>query len=783
MQNIFAKFSTKPSLKVFMLFVLVVGTLGFFFPRSSQVLRAENCSNAAKTPTLNPFPLTFDDTTSECKDYPLVMMKKVNNGKYPKSISELNSGITASAGEELFVTVYIHNGAATNLPESQTLAKDVSLISVVPNTVGTTRQIQIRANAANAQSILQNYTVTTGANERLEVVPNSGERFNYNGQIMESGFAMGNNELAIGSLKACFEYSRFYRFRVKVVTATSSQLSLTKEVRNLTANRAFAKTDTAQQNEILEYRIKLASANSTAITNATLTDTLNSQLELVTNSLSVNGQYTGTSLTSGGLKFATLNQTGVEVKYQTKVLSSSGTITNTASVSAENATSLQDTATVTVNSTPSNTTTLSINKEVRNLTKNIGFQKNTDADNGNQLEYRIRITNTGSQTARNVILTDSLNNTGISPVAGLNVDRSYTGSLTSGLNLGDLAPNATITVSYLANVIRDFMTVTNTASTNAINANTIQSSAVVNVSNQAKGNLNISKQVRQLNSTFQKSVTVQNNEIVEYRIIVGATSNNLNNVSVAEVLPAGISYVTGTLRVDNNPAGDNFANVSLGSLSASQTRAITFQARVTGLDAQSNPSLTNIAIARADGVSQVQDSAVVSIQSQVQTGLTFSKRAFNITKNQDATTGPASRGDSIIYTLTVSNNTGSPVSNFVITDDLSGVMPFVDMTDNNGGVVSGNVITFSAVNIPAGASVSKAFEVKIKESLAPNLTFTMTNVYGNTVNIQIQTPTPVAPVTSPKTGGAANALVFGGITASVYGLWMARKNILGFLLA
>jgi uncharacterized repeat protein (TIGR01451 family) len=106
----------------------------------------------------------------------------------------------------------------------------------------------------------------------------------------------------------------------------------------------------------------------------------------------------------------------------------------------------------------------------------------------------------------------------------------------------------------------------------------------------------------------------------------------------------------------------------------------------------------------------VQDDAWVFI-SGVQGGnvsLNYSKKAWNDSKGADATSVNASKEDYITYTLTVTNNGNTPANSFVITDDLSGVLPYADMSDNGGGTVSGNVITYPALTIPAGGSVSKS---------------------------------------------------------------------------
>lgn len=785
LQFIKARVSSKMSVGIMAASVLVSVFAGVLAPRANHDAKAENCVNPPTTPEFNPYPLTFQNTFEECKDFPLIRIRTAN-GSYPTSSAQMAQGVTAQAGDELYVTMYIHNGAAPNLPREQTLSKDVKLTTIFGGSNGN-YTIEARATSPNTDGINQFYKVTTGANDRLEVIPNSGERFDSAGNLQEAGFQMGDNIALIGDLDACFNFARFYRFRVRVVGNTPQ---------------------------------------------------------------------------------------------------------------------------------PQNTS-LTITKEVRDVTKNGTFATSTESANGNTVEYRIRVRNSGNATANGVVVNDSLNNTGINPTGQISVDRSYSGQLMgNGLNLGNLAVNETATITYTATVTRDSITVTNTAAAQATNATRVQASAVVTVPAPSKGNLTITKYVRQLNGSFQKSVTVQNNETVEYRVVVGVNSGRVTNVSLTDNLPSGVTYINGTLRVDGNSVNDNVFNIPLGTMDNGQSKTITFQARATAQVNQATTTLVNTAIARGDNVSDVQDTATVIItqvigtpnlavtkfvrnvtqntslqktvsansgdrvqfeitvtnpgsrevtnvrlndnftgslmyngitisgdasastaggtsgsfqatlgtlqpgqsrkvymdgtvtftgngtfrldntviasgdnvssvqdsasvtaQAQGQTNLVFSKKAFNDTKNVDATTTPASREDFITYTLTVTNTGNLPANNFVITDDLSGVLPFADMVDAGGGTVTNNVITYPAVTVPAGGSVSKSFKVRVKFSLADNLTFTMVNTYGNTVEVKINTPRPTPPIETPTTGAATNAIAFGGVSVASFGTFLKRKEL------
>jgi uncharacterized repeat protein (TIGR01451 family) len=232
------------------------------------------------------------------------------------------------------------------------------------------------------------------------------------------------------------------------------------------------------------------------------------------------------------------------------------------------------------------------------------------------------------------------------------------------------------------------------------------------------------------------------------------------------------------MQSSGNYWGDNINSINLGSILSGQQKRVVFQARVNGASGQ---TVQNIARVYGDNANQVQDDAWVFVQNTgvVQGGnvnLVYSKKAVNETKNSDATTVVASREDYIIYTLTVTNSGNVPANSFVITDDLSQVLPYADMVDNGGGSLSGNVLSYPGITIPAGGSVSKSFKVRVKFSLAANLSYTMTNTYGNTLSVRINTPQVLGAFVAPKTGGpsAQMASAFGALM--VVGMTVVRNR-------
>jgi hypothetical protein len=105
------------------------------------------------------------------------------------------------------------------------------------------------------------------------------------------------------------------------------------------------------------------------------------------------------------------------------------------------------------------------------------------------------------------------------------------------------------------------------------------------------------------------------------------------------------------------------------------------------------------------------------------------------------------------------------------------------MVDNGGGQISGNVITYPAVTIPAGSTVTKSFKVRVKYYLAQNLSYVMTNTYGNTVTVRINTPQVLGAYVAPKTGSdATTAGLFAMTLTGLFAAFKKRETLLGLLL-
>jgi uncharacterized repeat protein (TIGR01451 family) len=297
--------------------------------------------------------------------------------------------------------------------------------------------------------------------------------------------------------------------------------------------------------------------------------------------------------------------------------------------------------------------------------------------------------------------------------------------------------------------------------------------------------LTISKQVRNLTqggSLAENLSNVRTGDVLEYQVRI----RNTGSYSATGVMLRDLVNTSGYLENFRSLTSSMLFTGTLQngitfnySLPAGQEIVVGYQ-YTAGSNLRDNLSVCNTASTWASNIGSISDTACVTGQTSTQPSLALSKRAFNNTKNVDATSQPAEREDYITYTLTVTNNSGTQASNYVVTDDLSGVLPLADMVDLGGGQLSGNILSYPGMNIPAGSSISKTFKVRVKYHLSSSISYQMLNTYGNTVTVVINPPKPYIP---PKTGGLVD--LFGGLGfASILtaGFVIARKKqLLGLL--
>jgi uncharacterized repeat protein (TIGR01451 family) len=173
--------------------------------------------------------------------------------------------------------------------------------------------------------------------------------------------------------------------------------------------------------------------------------------------------------------------------------------------------------------------------------------------------------------------------------------------------------------------------------------------------------------------------------------------------------------------------------------------------------------------------------------------LELSKVVSNITQHTaDANGTTALPADTLTYTLSAKNTGKATVKKFVVQEDMSDVLDYADIVSLNSGNLdnSSHVVAWPAEDIKPGQTASHMLTVRIKSPLPQtpisssdpgHFDLTMTNVYGNTVNVKLPASgvktteqiTQSLPNTGPGTGIAISFTIM-----LVGGYFFARTRLL-----
>lgn len=180
-----------------------------------------NCpGDAPDYPVFNIDPLTFRDKgTQICSDFPLIdIALDQPNPTFSQSMTELNSVRSFKIGDQLAVMLYIHNGAANNLPPSQTTAKNVKIKTSLERT-GNVYTITGLYSADNAYPRSESIKIAVKDDEVLALIKNSGFVYTFEGKVIldMQNLDLGNSTFTLGDLDSGWEYSLFLTYKLLVM--------------------------------------------------------------------------------------------------------------------------------------------------------------------------------------------------------------------------------------------------------------------------------------------------------------------------------------------------------------------------------------------------------------------------------------------------------------------------------------------------------------------------------------------------------------------------------------
>ncbi|MGL5347274.1 MAG: DUF7507 domain-containing protein, partial [Peptostreptococcaceae bacterium] len=341
----------------------------------------------------------------------------------------------------------------------------------------------------------------------------------------------------------------------------------------------------------------------------------------------------------------------------------------------------------------------------------------TFADIGDTVTYTVTAKNTGNVDANNVIVKDIVPNGSAYVVGSLKVDGVLNPSDPNiGINIGTIAPgnNVVIVFSVLVNTLPNPNPMPNKAD---ITYNYIVDSTLPPKSNSGSTNT-VKTQVNHGEIKPENAVKSANRvvttpgDVITYTVAFKNTGNtNINNVVVRDVVPVGTIFVPGTVKVDGvlDPVASPIIGIKISTVAPGETVVVSFNTTVQ----EGAPSvLTNTAtIDYSYNVDPNLPPKVKTVQTNPVNVDTLNPN-LSIVKSSDVS--GALVGDTIRYTLNITNNGEIDLANIIIKDPLTSEIQFDDNMTLNGIAIGGNIV--SGVNIGTltiGKSAVLSFNAKV----------------------------------------------------------------------
>jgi uncharacterized repeat protein (TIGR01451 family)/fimbrial isopeptide formation D2 family protein len=708
------------------------------------------------------------------------------NLRLSKTLTDLNGGFV-QAGDVLRYLIVVDSGTAGVAPSLQEAAANVILTDVVPaNTTFKPGSLRVR-QGANAGS----KTDAVDADQGEWISGTNTVQFQ-----LGTGAGGGTGTPVGGTLAAGTYTDVEFDVIVDAGIPDSTVITNTADVTatGATSGLPLTATDTVgiatppaadlvifkrasstfTPGGTVSYIVTALNKGPTAVTGATVVDTLTAGLSNATWTATYSGGSTGPTSGTGSINATVdlVNGGGAVFRITAtadanfpldQVLTNTATVTGPGGIPDPN----PDNNTATVTSTPAALTDLSVTKT----------DGQTQYVPGQEITYTITVTNAGPSFASQAAVDDTLDPAIISSATwsavftgtGSTGTASGTGSISENI---DLAVGGTAVYTVVAQTVAGATgSLTNTVTVSTGNLsndpNPVNNTATDTDALLLPATLSVAKSVVDVNGGF-----VVSGDTLRYTIVVSNPASttadpkeSVIDVTLDDVIPLFTTYVDGTVQsTQGTITGSQGSGVTgtIGTLAAGVSATITFDVTVNAGVPEST-TITNTA--RAAGLGEVSGTELEDDGRAVI--MTAPGADLAITKTGPATYVP---GSPLTYTLVVTNLGPSTSTNALVSDTLPADLDAATWTVSYAGGAAGPASGSGNVNatlttLPLGGTatftITATADYRLDAPLSNTATVAATDglidpdLDNNTSTVS-STPTPVADLQILKTDGVTS---------------------------